>query len=119
MEMCFGLTTAQYRAGKQPAQSKLDEVLCKLKGEEDEPMTKEEKMMVDQLKQLVKDQTERIEHLEKIVNVSGNQEPPAWAHEAIGAAKAFGAIKTSNDKGRAELVMLQVMHNVGLFRRIE
>ncbi|MEF2966086.1 glucosaminidase domain-containing protein [Paenibacillus sp. M1] len=59
----------------------------------------------------------RIATLEKVVNVSGNQEPPAWAHEAIGAAKAAGAITTSNDKGRAELVTIQMLHNMGLFKK--
>ncbi|MEF2964905.1 glucosaminidase domain-containing protein [Paenibacillus sp. M1] len=56
----------------------------------------------------------RIAALEKIVNVSGNQEPPKWAHEAIGAAKAAGVITTSNDKGRAELITLQMLYNAGL-----
>lgn len=57
----------------------------------------------------------RIEELEKRVNVTGNQTPPAWAHKALEAAKAVGAITTSNNKSQAELVCIQILDNLGLF----
>lgn len=69
---------------------------------------------IAELEAVVQAQEQRIAALEKIVNVSGNQEPPKWAHEAIGAAKAAGVITTSNDKGRAELITLQMLYNAGL-----
>lgn len=58
----------------------------------------------------------RLEKVEKHVNISGNQEPPAWALEAIGAAKAAGAITTSNDKGTPEIKIIQILHNLGTFK---
>lgn len=58
----------------------------------------------------------RIEKLEKHVNISGNQEPPEWALEAIGAAKAAGAITTSNDKGIPEIKTIQMLYNLGMFK---
>lgn len=57
----------------------------------------------------------RIEALEKRVNMTGNQTPPAWAHKALEAAKDIGAITTSNDKSQAELVCIQILYNLGLF----
>ncbi|GIO83458.1 hypothetical protein J25TS5_03900 [Paenibacillus faecis] len=61
--------------------------------------------------------SKRVEALEKHVNISGNQEPPAWAVEAIGAAKAAGAIKTSADKSIPEYKMIQMLFNMGLFNK--
>lgn len=58
----------------------------------------------------------RIEKIEKHVNISGNQEPPEWAYEAIGAAKAAGAITTSNDKGIPEIKTIQMLYNLGMFK---
>ncbi|TYA10942.1 hypothetical protein FRY98_24545 [Paenibacillus faecis] len=59
----------------------------------------------------------RIEAIEKHINISGNQEPPAWAVEAIGAAKAAGAIKTSADKSLSEIKMIQMLFNMGFFNK--
>ncbi|WP_179281357.1 hypothetical protein [Paenibacillus sp. XY044] len=49
--------------------------------------------------------------------MSGNQTPPVWAHKALEAAMAVGAIKTSNDKSQAELLCIQILNNLGLFDR--
>ncbi|WP_246027798.1 glycoside hydrolase family 25 protein [Paenibacillus xylaniclasticus] len=74
---------------------------------EGQPMTEAEKQ---QLEALIR----RVAALEKRVNMSGNQTPPAWANDAIVAAKGAGYITTSNDKGHAELVMIQMLYNAGL-----
>lgn len=85
------------------------------------PAIKEELNRLKGVDEVTKEEYEallaRIEKLEKHVNISGNQEPPAWAHEAIGAAKAVGAIKTSNDKGIAEIKTIQMMYNLGMFNK--
>ncbi|PWV99717.1 lysozyme [Paenibacillus cellulosilyticus] len=70
--------------------------------------------MTDAEKQQMEDLTNRVAALEKRVNMSGNQTPPAWANDAIVAAKKSGYITTSNDKGHAELVMIQMLYNAGL-----
>ncbi|MBD3919608.1 glycoside hydrolase family 25 protein [Paenibacillus sp. PR3] len=70
--------------------------------------------MTDAEKQQMADLANRVAALEKLVNMSGNQTPPAWANDAIAAAKKSGYITTSNDKGHAELVMIQMLYNAGL-----
>ncbi|OZB91770.1 hypothetical protein CJP46_27460 [Paenibacillus sp. XY044] len=65
----------------------------------------------------IEDLEKRIEELEKRINMSGNQTPPVWAHKALEAAMAVGAIKTSNDKSQAELLCIQILNNLGLFDR--
>jgi len=77
------------------------------KDEGEEPMTEAEKQQLEAL-------AGRVAALEKRVNMSGNQTPPAWANDAIAAAKGAGYITTSNDKGHAELVMIQMLYNAGL-----
>ncbi|WP_127532541.1 glycoside hydrolase family 25 protein [Paenibacillus kobensis] len=70
--------------------------------------------MTDAEKQQMEDLANRVAALEQRVNMSGNQTPPAWANDAIVAAKSAGYITTSNDKGHAELVMIQMLYNAGL-----
>lgn len=70
--------------------------------------------MTDAEKQQMEDLANRVAALEQRVNMSGNQTPPAWANDAIVAAKKAGYITTSNDKGHAELVMIQMLYNAGL-----
>jgi lysozyme len=70
--------------------------------------------MTDAEKQQMEDLVNRVAALEERVNMSGNQTPPAWANDAIVAAKKSGYITTSNDKGDAELVMIQMLYNAGL-----
>lgn len=73
----------------------------------------EEEVTREEYEALIK----RIEKLEHHVNISGNQEPPEWAFEAIGAAKASGAITTSNDKGTPEIKVIQMLYNLGIFKK--
>ncbi|WP_223068470.1 glycoside hydrolase family 25 protein [Paenibacillus caui] len=95
--------------------------------QQEQEQTQEEESEMEQLKvlqeqlnkleQTLKAQDNRISILEKIVNVSGNQEIPAWSADALAAAKAAGAITTSADKGKAELVGLQILYNLGLLKK--
>lgn len=106
LEMTFGLCTSQYRAGMKPAQYDIDTALALINKEVDK-VTREEYEALEK----------RITKLEQIINVSGNQEPPAWALEAIGAAKASGAITTVADKSLPEIKMYQVLFNLGMFKK--
>ncbi|PWW37411.1 MULTISPECIES: M15 family metallopeptidase [Paenibacillus] len=115
LQMVFGLTTAQFRAGQRPTQAQLDAALSKIKpvtpstpSKEGEPMTAEEKKEFEQLKEDVK-------ALQKRVNINGDQTPPNAYHEALEAAKHVKAITTTNDKDQSALKMLQTMYNMGLF----
>ncbi|MWC28864.1 glycoside hydrolase family 25 protein [Paenibacillus sp. MMS18-CY102] len=74
----------------------------------------EDDSMTDAEKQQMQDLADRVAALEERVNMSSNQTPPAWANDAIIAAKGAGLITTSNDKGHAELVMIQMLYNAGL-----
>ncbi|MMZ47352.1 Peptidoglycan L-alanyl-D-glutamate endopeptidase CwlK precursor [compost metagenome] len=104
LEMTFGLTTAQYRGGKKPAQSAMDSILS-LIDKEDDTVTRAE------YDALIK----RVEAIENYLNISGKVPIPAWSHEAVAAAKAAGAITSSADKGQPELKMIQMLYNMGKF----
>jgi peptidoglycan L-alanyl-D-glutamate endopeptidase CwlK len=112
LQMVFGLTTAQFRAGVRPTQAQLDAALSKIKkdtpSKEGEPMTADEKKELEQLKADVK-------ALQKRVNINGDQTPPAVYHKALEAAKFVEAITTTNDKDQSALKILQTMYNMGLF----
>lgn len=110
LQMVFGLTTAQFRAGVRPTQAQLDAALSKIKkatpSKEGEPMTAEEKKEFEQLKADVK-------ALQKRVNINGDQTPPEAYHKALEAAKAVGAITTTNDKDQSFLKVVQMFYNAG------
>ncbi|MEC0110393.1 M15 family metallopeptidase [Paenibacillus taichungensis] len=115
LQMVFGLTTAQFRAGKRPTQAQLDAALSKIKTEVDEPMTAAEQKKMEELEATVKRQAEAIMALEKRVNIKGDQTPPTVYHKALEAAKAVEAITTTNDKDQSALKIIQTMYNMGLF----
>ncbi|WP_337033185.1 M15 family metallopeptidase [Paenibacillus illinoisensis] len=115
LQMVFGLTTAQFRAGKRPTQAQLDGALAKIKKEVEEPMTLAEKKEMDELKATVKSQAEAIKALEKRVNIKGDQTPPNAYHEALEAAKHVKAITTTNDKDQSFLKVVQMLYNAGYF----
>lgn len=64
---------------------------------------------------IIQKQADRIGALETHVNISGKQNPPKWAEQALIAAKKVGAITTTADKGMAEIKMIQTLYNMGLF----
>lgn len=117
-EMMFGLTIKQLQAGKCPTAAQEQAVIDNIKAlEAAECMSN-----VTELEAKIKEQNEALQALEKrtaalerLVNVSGNQTPPEWAHKALEAAKDVKAIKTSNDKSQAELVCIQILYNLGMF----
>lgn len=77
---------------------------------EDEPMTADEKKQFDELKKLVED-------IAKKLNVNGDQSYANNYTTAVTAAKNAGAIKTSADKSKYELNIIQMMFNMGLFNK--
>lgn len=115
IQMVFGLTTAQFRAGKRPAQAQLDGALKKIQKEVEEPMTAAEQKRMEELEATVKRQAEAVKSLEKRVNINGDQTPPKVYHEALEAAKHVKAITTTNDKDQSALKTIQMLHNMGMF----
>ncbi|GGG61862.1 glycoside hydrolase family 25 protein [Paenibacillus radicis (ex Gao et al. 2016)] len=85
----------------------VEELRAKYTDQEDEPMTEAEKQAFNEL------QT-KVANLEKYVNISGNQTPPAWTKPALDAAMAAGVITSTNDKGQPEFVSIQMLYNAGL-----
>lgn len=108
-DMTFGLSTADYRAGKKPTQTQLDAVLTKIKQgqEEAEDMTTEDK--------------KRIEALEAAVKaLEGKQELPAipaWALPACEAAKAAGLLDTTANGSYDFYRMVAILHRAGMFNK--
>ncbi len=96
--------------------------LNKLKGvtpaainEEDQPMTAEEKKQFEELQNTVKTQSEVIQKLSDRLNLNSDQKYASSYKDAVEAAKAAGAIKTSADKSKPELNIIQMIYNMGLF----
>lgn len=117
-EMTFGLTTAQYRAGKRPTQAQINEVLARIeatKGEDCE-MTNEERAAFKELRETVAAQTKRIETLE---GRSKMAKVPAWAESACVAAKKAGAIDTANDGSYDFYRLITVMYRRGFFGAVD
>ncbi|WP_438347476.1 glycoside hydrolase family 73 protein [Paenibacillus sp. FA6] len=85
---------------------------------EDEEMTKEEKAIFITLQTTVKTQAKQIADLERRLNLSGKETYAIHYAEAVNAAKAAGAITTSEDKSKIELNMIQMLHNLGLFKKV-
>lgn len=118
VQMSFGLSIKQLQAGMRPTATQIMAAINKINAlEAGDDMTK-----VDELETKIKTQAEAIEGqakritaMEKRINMSGNQNPPAWAIELIEEAKDLDIIKKGNDKSQAELVCLQMMKNAGLF----
>lgn len=71
--------------------------------------------LIEKQADMLEAQDKRIKELEKRVNVTGKQDPPKWAAVALEAAKKAGAITTTEDKGTAEIKIIQTLYNLGLF----
>lgn len=102
-EMTFGLSTADYRAGKRPSQAQLDAVIAKVKGlyEEADEMTAEEKVSFKALQEAVEAQAVTIaEQAKKVAALEGKSKMtaiPTWATQACVNAKAAGFVDTTAD----------------------
>lgn len=114
-QMTFGLTTSQLRAGAKPSEialAKASAVIDRLKEEAKDDMSK-----IAELETVIAKQEERLTAIEKRLNISGKEIYANNYAEAITAAKAVGAITTSADKSKLELNIIQMLFNLGLFKR--
>lgn len=116
IQMAFGFSIKQLQAGQQPSAAQVQAAIDKIKKlEAEEDMSKELEAKVQVLSEALEGLEGRTVALEKRVNIKANQNPPAWAYKALEAAKAAGAITTTNDKNQDNFVMLQMLYNMGLF----
>ncbi|WP_428838732.1 M15 family metallopeptidase [Paenibacillus polymyxa] len=108
LQMVFGTTTAQFRAGKRPTQAQLNTVLYRLNkmNKEDEEMTAEEKAEFNALQKRVI----ALESANKLTKV------PAWAEQACINAKAAGALDTANDGSYDFYRMITLLDRAGIFK---
>ncbi|WP_412177973.1 M15 family metallopeptidase [Paenibacillus terrae] len=109
-EMTFGLSTADYRAGKRPKQTQLNVAMTKIDAlqtnkSEDDEMTTEEKAAFKALQ----DRVIALESANKLAKV------PAWAERACVNAKAAGALDTANDGSYDFYRMITVLDRAGVF----
>ncbi|QYK62421.1 M15 family metallopeptidase [Paenibacillus sp. S25] len=116
LQMVFGLSTADFRAGKSPTQAQLNTVLAKINllKMEDEPMTAEEKAAFKALQNTVQKQADRIKTLE---TTAKQPKVPAWAEQACINAKAVGALDTANDGSFDFYRMVTMLDRAGVFKR--
>lgn len=122
LQMTFGLSTSQLRAGKQPAADKVAAayaVIDKLQGEAEQPMTAQEKKEFEAMQALIKAQAEvtlglsnRITELEKAARLP---EIPKWALPACEAAKAAGLLDTTANGSYDFYRMVTILDRAGLF----
>ncbi len=78
-------------------------------------MTAEEKKQFEELQNTVQAQSEVIQKLSDRLNLNSDQKYASSYKDAVEAAKAAGAIKTSADKSKPELNIIQMIYNMGLF----
>ncbi|APQ58432.1 MULTISPECIES: M15 family metallopeptidase [Paenibacillus] len=114
LQMVFGITTAQFRAGKHPTQAQLNAALAKFNKLEDEPMTAEEKAAFKALQNTVQKQADRIKTLE---TTAKQPKVPAWAEQACINAKAVGVLDTANDGSYDFYRMVTLLDRAGVFKR--
>ncbi|WP_397346870.1 M15 family metallopeptidase [Paenibacillus polymyxa] len=108
LQMTFGLSTADFRAGKRPTQAQLKAVLAKINSlntGDDEPMTAEEKAAFDALQKRVI----ALEAANKLTKV------PAWAEQACINAKAAGVLDTANDGSYDFYRLVTMLDRTGMF----
>ena len=113
-EMTFGLSTADYRAGKRPSQAQLDAAIARIKKltEGDDAMTAEEKASFKALQETVEAQTKRIETLEGKAKLPAI---PTWALSACERAKAAGFVDTTADGSYDFYRLVTLLDRAGLF----
>ncbi|UNL92753.1 peptidase M15 [Paenibacillus polymyxa] len=110
-EMTFGLSTADYRAGKRPSQTQLNTAMTKIdalksnKTEDDDEMTTEEKAAFRALQ----DRVAALESANKLVKV------PTWAEQACINAKAAGVLDTANDGSYDFYRLVTILDRAGVF----
>ncbi|CCC85682.1 L-alanyl-D-glutamate peptidase [Paenibacillus polymyxa M1] len=113
LQIVFGLSTAQYRAGKRPTKAQIDSVLSRInKTGDDEPMTLEEKATLKELQKTVQAQADRIKTLE---TAAKQPKVPTWAEQACINAKAVGVLDTANDGSYDFYRMVTMLDRAGIF----
>lgn len=107
-EMTFGLTTAQYRAGKRPTQAQIDAAFKKINETEgDNAMTPDEKAAFAALEK-------KVAALEKNAKMATI---PTWALKACENAKKAGLLDTTADGSYDFYRMVTIMDRAGLFKK--
>lgn len=106
-EMTFGLSTAQYRAGKRPTQAQIDAAYARIKETEgNDAMTAEEKAKMEALEKRLA----ALENNAKMASV------PAWAVVACENAKRAGVLDTTADGSFDFYRMITVLDRAGIFK---
>ncbi|MHA6530170.1 M15 family metallopeptidase [Paenibacillus sp. BAC0078] len=142
LQMDYGLSTADFRAGKRPTQAQLDAVIKKiqtLKGEADE-MSAEDKKRIEDLEAAVEaltnsrdtlkdqalQQAVEIKELKTAVLELTDTTPPAWSLEAIQALhdtpsviNGKPVIDTPDKATKTEARIFTVLHRLGLTARLK
>lgn len=100
-EMTFGLTTADYRAGKNPSQTAIDAALKKIGEDEDE--------MYEELKKQIESLTAEVKQLKERQSMP----VPEWAEDAVKAAVNAGLVNTPSGGSYDFYRVLTVLHRAG------
>lgn len=96
MQLAFGLSVAQFRAGKRPTQAQIDAAYAIInKVGESDPMTAQEKAAFDALVKRVEEQDKQIQAL-TASQPAQLSTVPAWAKGPIERAVAAGAISDTS-----------------------
>ncbi|MBE3649214.1 M15 family metallopeptidase [Paenibacillus polymyxa] len=117
IQMVFGLSTAQFRAGKRPSQTQINTAMVKIdalksnKTEDGDEMTSEEKAEIAKQFKALQDRVIALETTNKLAKV------PAWAEQACVNAKAAGLLDTANDGSYDFYRMITVLDRAGIFAK--
>ncbi|WP_338115650.1 M15 family metallopeptidase [Paenibacillus monticola] len=133
-EMTFGLSTADYRAGKRPTQAQLDKAIAKIKQvkEEADELSAEDKKRISDLeiqnkaimmaleslansKDVLKGQAlQQAGEIKALKDKASIDKPPAWAQPAIKAAVDAGLLDTPSGSSYDFYRTLTVLHRAGV-----
>ncbi|MGM1023566.1 MAG: M15 family metallopeptidase [Bacillota bacterium] len=122
-QMTFGLTTAQYRAGKKPTAAKIKAARAKIasgsKNEEDEAMTAAEKKAFEALQDTVSQLATSRDALKDRVSTleaQASMSCPSWAKEAVAAAVAHKLMDTPDGASYDVYRLLTIIHRAGFIK---
>lgn len=117
-EMTFGISTAQYRAGKKPTQAQVEAARAKIAAGDEEAMTIQEKIAFDALTAKAAALEARAATLEAIVaalNYERSMMVPDFAKEAVKAAVNAGIVDTPEGGSYDFYRMITILHRKNLF----
>ncbi|MDN4069925.1 M15 family metallopeptidase [Paenibacillus vini] len=110
LEMTFGLTTAQYRAGQKPTETAMAKAIAKINRKDEVAMTAEEKKRFDALKDTVEALTRELKELQG----KASMPIPKWADAAVKAAHQAGLIDTMDGGSMDFYRLITILHRGGL-----